>query len=272
MRILLALALPLAVRRTAARPCMCHVVACMLGRTPHSWRILLALARLVPVRTTAAFATAQANGGQVASCNAPSRKPQSTRARTNARQVACWNAQGPQKRGPKTGATRRYQNRAKKHEGQHVASFKKLTVFGATGQSHFWDPPKGQVARQFLSTWLPPMQPSAQQPSPAQQPSAQHKPSPAAVGTAAEPSPAQPRPAAQPRARTLRRLAKSSFMSTCNHHGHRGAHMHARICASAVQESLIEGEQTLLLSKFAALRNFTRDSQEADSNAVSLME
>ena len=113
MRILLALALPLAVRRTAARPCMCHVVACMLGCTPHSWRILLALARLVPVRTTAAFATAQANGGQVASCNAPSRKPQSTRARTNARQVACWNAQGPQKRGPKTGATRRYQNRAK---------------------------------------------------------------------------------------------------------------------------------------------------------------
>ena len=113
MRILLALALPLAVRRTAARPCMCHVVACMLGCTPHSWRILLALARLVPVRTTAAFATAQANGGQVASCNGPSRNPQSTRARTNARQVACWNAQGLQKRGPKTGATRRYQNRAK---------------------------------------------------------------------------------------------------------------------------------------------------------------
>ena len=97
-----------------------------------------------------------------------------------------------------------------------------------------------------MSTWLPPTQPSAQQPSPAQQPSAQHKPSPAAVGTAAEPSPAQPSPAAQPRARTLRRLAKSSFMSTCNHHGHRGAHMHARICASAVQESLIEGEQRLV--------------------------
>ena len=113
MRILLALALPLAVRRTAARPCMCHVVACMLGCTPHSWRILLALARLVPVRTTAAFATAQANGGQVASCNGPSRNPQSTRARTNARQVACWNAQGPQKRGPKMGATKRYQSRAK---------------------------------------------------------------------------------------------------------------------------------------------------------------
>ena len=49
--------------------------------------------------------------------------------------------------------------------------------------------------------------------------------------------------------------------------------MHARICASAVQESLIEGEQTLvLLSKLAALRNFTRDSQEADSDAVSSME
>ena len=103
-----------------------------------------------------------------------------------------------------------------------------------------------------MSTWLPPTQPSAQQrsrrhsASPAQQPSAQHKPSPAAVGTAAERSPAQPRPAAQPRARTLRRLAKSSFLSTCNHHGHSGAHMHARICASAVQESLIEGEQTLV--------------------------
>ena len=68
-----------------------------------------------------------------------------------------------------------------------------------------------------------------------------------AVGTAAEPSPVQPRPAAQPRARTLRLLAKSSFMSTCNHHGHRGAYMHARICASAVQESVIEGEQTLVL-------------------------
>ena len=103
MHILLALALPLAVRRTAARPCMCHVVACMLGRTPHSWRIRLALARLVPVRTTAAFATAQANGGQVASCNGPSRNPQSTRARTNARQVACWEAQGPQKQSPRTG-------------------------------------------------------------------------------------------------------------------------------------------------------------------------
>jgi hypothetical protein len=208
MRILLALALPLAVRRTAARPCMCHVVACMLGCTPHSWRILLALARLVPVRTTTAFATAQANGGQVASCNGPSRNPQSTRARTNARQVACWNAQGPQTRGPTTETTRRYQNRRNARVAARCAT-QKLPVFGATGRSHFWDPPKGQVARQFLSTWLPPTQPSAQQPSPAQQPSAQHKPSPAAVGTAAEPSPAQPRPAAQPRARTLRRLAKS---------------------------------------------------------------
>ena len=77
MRILLALALPLAVRRTAARPCMCHVVACMLGRTPHSWRILLALARLVPVRTQPRLqwhrptgAKSQAATGQVAICKA----------------------------------------------------------------------------------------------------------------------------------------------------------------------------------------------------------
>ena len=76
MRILLALALPLAVRRTAARPRMCHVVACMLGCKPHSWRILIFLARLVPVRTTAAFATAQANGAksQVATRQVASRK------------------------------------------------------------------------------------------------------------------------------------------------------------------------------------------------------
>ena len=102
----------------------------------------------------------------------------------------------------------------------------------------------------------------------------------AAVGTAAEPSPAPVGTApSQPssrqhssRARPTR-LAKSWLMSTCNHHGHRGAHMHARICASAVQESLTGGVQTLvLLSKLATLRNFTRDSQEPHSDAISSME
>ena len=203
------------------------------------------------------------------------------------RQVASRKAQGP---GPTPGKSHAGAHKGLKHEDPKrgppggIKTGRKARVTARCViqkiDFFFWchaavpllGPPKGQVARQFVSTWLPPMQPSAQQPSPAQQPSAQHKPSPAAVGTAAEPSPSQPRPAAQPRARILRRFAKSSFTSTCNHHGHRGAHMHARICASAVQESLIEGKQTLcLLSKLATLRNVTRDSQEDHRDAVSSM-